>query len=182
MSRLPHTFCHYCGVKHTSESWPRTCGACGNTTWRNPTPVVVSLVRVRFNEADPNGDGLLVVRRAIEPEIGELAFPGGYVDYGETIQEAAARELAEETNGLVDLDPRYFVVHDIEKASSNENLLVFCLSRKVVRSVEYADLEQFKPNPEVSELRLIHSPVELAWPTHTDLAKRYFEGVIRWPE
>lgn len=177
----PHTFCHYCGEQYSSSAWPRTCGACGNTTWRNPIPVVVSLVRVRYNKSDPEGDGLLVVRRSIEPRHGELAFPGGYVDYGESVQQAAAREVCEETSGLIDLHHDYFEVLEVEKASTNENLLIFCLSRKVVCSIGPEDLEQFKGNPEVSELRLIHSPMELAWPTHTDLARKYFKGEIAWP-
>jgi ADP-ribose pyrophosphatase YjhB (NUDIX family) len=40
---------------------------------------------------------LLVIRRAIEPCLGQLALPGGFVDYDEDWREAARRELWEET-------------------------------------------------------------------------------------
>ncbi len=40
---------------------------------------------------------LLLVRRALPPAKGQLAFPGGKVEAGETLQEAALRELLEET-------------------------------------------------------------------------------------
>ena len=43
------------------------------------------------------GGRLLLVRRNLEPHIGEWSFPSGYVDAGEVLEEAAARETKEET-------------------------------------------------------------------------------------
>jgi ADP-ribose pyrophosphatase YjhB (NUDIX family) len=40
---------------------------------------------------------LLLVRRAIEPRIGKWSFPSGYVNRGEDVELAAAREVEEET-------------------------------------------------------------------------------------
>lgn len=156
----PHTFCSYCGSKFTSEAWPRTCGLCEHSTWRNPLPVVVVLAYVQ-------GRGLVLVRRDIEPKKGELALPGGYVDYGETWQEAASRELREETGLLA--SPEEMLLRDV-LSSANRNLLIFCRVR-----TPFNTLPDFKPNEEVSELVFIQAPTELAFSTHTEMAGKFLE-------
>jgi 8-oxo-dGTP diphosphatase len=57
---------------------------------RNPSLAVDCIV------FDPAGR-LLLIRRKNPPFQGQYALPGGYVDYGESTEHAAARELAEET-------------------------------------------------------------------------------------
>jgi 8-oxo-dGTP diphosphatase len=170
----PHTFCHFCGAKHTEKKFPKTCGACREITWRNPTPVVVAIVRTL-------GSGLLTVRRDIEPEKGELAFPGGYVDFGESWQEAAAREVFEETSELVKLAPEDFSLLTIETAS-NKNLLIFCACKTKIVNLDEGDCREiFKPNSEVSELKILRAPIKMAWKTHQEFAYAYFRGNMQWP-
>jgi 8-oxo-dGTP diphosphatase len=58
--------------------------------YKNPALTVDCVV---FNE-----DGeLLLIQRKNEPFKGKYALPGGFVDYGETVEHAAVRELKEET-------------------------------------------------------------------------------------
>jgi len=47
-----------------------------------------------------NGSGIVLVKRK-NPPLG-WALPGGFVDYGETLEEAALREAAEETGLRLD--------------------------------------------------------------------------------
>lgn len=61
----------------------------------NNGPQLLTLVMV-FAE-----DQLLMIKRGIEPYAGKWAPPGGYVEYGESIEAAGSRELHEETGLLV---------------------------------------------------------------------------------
>ena len=47
---------------------------------------------------------VLMIRRALEPGIGLWCMPGGYVDRGEVVEEAAAREVLEETGLVVEVE------------------------------------------------------------------------------
>lgn len=52
----------------------------------------------------PIQDGrILLTRRAIHPAYGKWTFPGGYVDWGESVDAAALRETWEETGLTVEL-------------------------------------------------------------------------------
>jgi len=71
------------------------CPHCGEpvTMYRNPTPTVDVVILV------PGGadgeDGVVLIERKNPPH--GWALPGGYVDYGETCETAAVREMKEET-------------------------------------------------------------------------------------
>lgn len=165
----PHKHCHYCGKAYEVQKWPRTCGACGEITWQNPIPVVVCLVRV--------GRGILLIRRNIEPDKGEWVLPGGYIDLGETWQEAAHREVLEETSGLVHIHKDYFRLLGVENAKTTSHLLIFAGCHRTIESLDERDITHgFQPNHEVSELKLVYEPVQLIWFTHTEYLRRVFEG------
>lgn len=58
------------------------------------------------------GGAVLLVRRANPPDAGRWAFPGGKIEAGEPIREAAVRELYEET-GLKATAGRIFTAVDV---------------------------------------------------------------------
>jgi ADP-ribose pyrophosphatase YjhB (NUDIX family) len=61
--------------------------------FRNPIPTVDIIIEVKTDEG---GDGIVLIYRKNPPH--GWAIPGGFVDYGESLEEAAAREAAEETS------------------------------------------------------------------------------------
>ena len=60
----------------------------------DPVPTVDLIVRKYANDAKE----ILIERRGKPPFEGQYCLPGGHVDYGETVEDAALRELHEETS------------------------------------------------------------------------------------
>src|SRR5882757_2271498 len=91
-------FCRNCGselesrVPEGDDRLRLVCTTCSYVQYENPSVLVSCIL---FHE-----DCLLWIKRATEPYKGYWAFPGGFVEYGETVEEATCREVLEET-GLI---------------------------------------------------------------------------------
>lgn len=151
--------CSYCGQLFAADSaWPRQCEQCHNISFKNPLPVAVILL--------PVGDGVLVVRRGIEPGSGMLALPGGYVELNETWQEAAARELFEEAG--IEIEPYSLQILDVRSGANV--ILIFGLAPPVA----HEQLPAFTSTEEILDRVIISRPIELAFPLHTEALLSYF--------
>ena len=101
----PYKFCPVCGssleprVLKITEPKRLVCtnAACGFVFYLDPKIAVGTIIR-------GPAQGIVLVKRAIEPGYGKWVFPGGYVDRGEEITLAAIREAREEAGLDVRLD------------------------------------------------------------------------------
>jgi len=102
-------FCNQCGAPvqlliPAGDHLPRhVCDACGAIHYENPRLVVGCV-------AEHEGR-ILLCRRAIEPRRGYWTVPAGFMENGETLQEAAARESREEALAEVTIGSLLSVVH-----------------------------------------------------------------------
>lgn len=89
--------CPRCGTPPEVQA-PRTlsCEACGYHLYFNPKPVAAAIPRT------PDGD-IWLLRRGFEPGAGLWTFPGGFVDLGESVEDAAHRETREELDVAIEL-------------------------------------------------------------------------------
>jgi ADP-ribose pyrophosphatase YjhB (NUDIX family) len=92
-SPAPFRFCPRCGSggatggpSYDGKRW--RCPACGFELFRNAATAAGAII---------HGDaGIVLLERAIEPGVGKLGLPGGFVDTGERAEDAIVRECLEE--------------------------------------------------------------------------------------
>lgn len=94
-------FCSHCGSPRVDrrvpqgDSLPRdVCGDCGVIFYENPKIVAACILEWR--------DRILLCRRSIEPRKGMWTVPGGFMENGESVIDAARREAREEGNAAAE--------------------------------------------------------------------------------
>jgi ADP-ribose pyrophosphatase YjhB (NUDIX family) len=96
-------FCPRCGggldkrVVKANEPKRLVCQACAFIFYQDPKVVAGTII--------PLDGGIVLLQRGVEPGLGKWVFPGGYVDRGEAVHDAAIRETREESNLEVKLGP-----------------------------------------------------------------------------
>ncbi|MET9884016.1 NUDIX domain-containing protein [Streptomyces sp. NPDC006430] len=157
--------CSTCGSPFDTTAWPRTCPSCGAVTYRNPLPVAVALLPVE----DEAGTGLIVITRTIEPALGGVALPGGFMDFGEDWRDAVVRELREETG--IRAPASDVALADAMSSPAGHLLLFGLLPLRPARS-----LPPSTATDETTGWHVLRGPTELAFPLHTKAASAWFAG------
>jgi 8-oxo-dGTP diphosphatase len=127
---------------------------------RRPVLGVSTLVR--------RGDSILLVRRGNPPLSDIWAFPGGRVEFGESLAAAAAREVAEETGITVRIDgpidhAEVLIRNDAGAVERHYVLIVFTGAWQAgepvagddaaeARWVDAADLDRFQKTPDTGRI------------------------------
>ena len=100
---IEYRFCPRCGggldkrIVKASEPKRLVCQSCSFIFYQDPKVVAGTVFTL--------DDGIVLLKRGVEPALGKWVFPGGYVDRGESVQDAAIRETKEESSLDVKLGP-----------------------------------------------------------------------------
>ncbi|WP_187645326.1 NUDIX domain-containing protein [Streptomyces sp. TRM49041] len=169
---MQNTHCAHCGAPYADQAapWPRTCPGCSTVTYRNPLPVAVALLPA----TGPQGTGLVVITRTIDPGRGGVALPGGFIDHAEDWRDAVVRELQEETGIKA-------AAHKVRLAdamsSPGGHLLLFGL----LPERPAAELPPSTPTAETAGHHTLYAPASLAFPLHTEAVRKWFAGEYDQP-
>ncbi len=138
-------FCPRCGSAAFNANGERSlaCPDCGLHYYINSAAAVACLI---FNEQGQ----LLLTRRAVEPDIGKLDLPGGFIDPLETAEEAVRRELREEL-GLEVKTLRYLTSRANEYHFSGITVFTTDLAFRV----EAVSLENLSANDDISSFEWV---------------------------
>ncbi len=141
-------FCSQCGAPvirkvPPGDNLPRfVCEACQAIHYQNPKIVAGCI---------PEWNGsILLCRRAIEPRSGLWTFPAGFMEIGESAEQAALRETLEEAHADVEIASLY-AVFSLPHISQ-----VYMVFRGLMRSPD------FKAGAESLEVQLF-SPEAIPW-------------------
>jgi len=126
---------------------------------RNPIPTVDLIIH--------SGDGILMVKRRNPPE--GWALPGGFVDYGESIESAAVREAKEETGLDVELTRQFHTYSDPERDPRHHTITTVFLAKAKGKAVAGDDAE------EIGVFGKDNLPDRIAF-DHRDIINDYFSG------
>src|SRR5262245_50494952 len=163
------TYCSVCG-KPVSKKIPPgdnllrfVCESCQTIHYHNPKIVAGCIPRWE--------DHILLCRRAIEPKYGLWTFPAGFMEIGESIEQAALRETVEEARADVILITLHSV---LSLPHIGQVYIVFVGNMKT---------KQFEPGTESLDVKLFH-PSDIPWdsiafPVVEEALRRYVDDLAK---
>jgi len=149
--RLRHRFCSVCGQESevADGGWKRVCPACGAQHFPRVDPVTIMLPWI--------GDRCLLGRQSSWPQ-GRMSALAGFVEPGESIEEACAREVREESG----LTVTRIAYHSSQPWPFPSSLMIGLL----------AEVADDQATPDQTELE------EVRWFTRDEIRRMLTEG--RW--
>lgn len=142
----PKTHCHFCGglltQKHVEGRQRLFCPQCRQPIYENPVPATCLIV------VDDNGM-ILLVKRNVPPHVGQWCLPGGFIELDEMPDEAALRELNEETGLTGTIDS--FIGARTTGSALYQSVLLLCylvrrFSGRPTAGDDADDVQWFKPD------------------------------------
>jgi ADP-ribose pyrophosphatase YjhB (NUDIX family) len=134
------------------------------TIWTNPALAINVIVEDKTK--------ILLVKRKLEPFKGLWSLPGGYVDYGETVENAAKREVKEEC-GLDIQISKILSVYSNPKRHPWKHVVAICyVAKKVGERIKAVSKEG-----DANFFKINRIPKKLAF-DHAEMIKDYISSTI----
>ncbi len=158
-------FCSNCGSKNR-KGWIEGnirfhCKNCNTIHYENPKPTATLIC--------PKNNSLLLVKRAFEPGKGLWGLPGGFIELNESPQDAAKRELFEET-GLSGEFHR-FIHFTYHFGTIFGDILLLGLEMKLLK------FDKLIPGDDASDANFfkINNLPSIAFESHIKIINKYLE-------
>lgn len=113
----------------------RVCAHCNFVDYVNPKIVAGSIVT--------SGDRILLCKRAIDPRKGFWTLPAGFMEEGESVEEAAQREAREEANAEIVIK-HLLAVYSVPRISQVQVMFVAELASDVSAGPESEEVGLYR--------------------------------------
>ncbi len=160
---MEYRFCPRCGGRlekrmvKVGEPERLVCQSCSFIFYLDPKVVAGTLFTIDKR--------VVLLRRGVEPGIGRWVFPGGYVDRGESVQDAAVRETKEESR----LDIRLGSLLGVYSYPRSPNVIVVYAAEVIGGELDAGDESVEAGTFEATEIPW----KELAFPSTREALKDY---------
>lgn len=120
--RNHYIYCPRCGHHPLTDGIPvgdthsrQYCRQCHHIVYDNPRVIAGAIIE--------HEGQILLCQRGIPPGVGRWTLPAGFMERGESVEEAAAREVMEETGMQVEIRSPYSI---FSVPPTNEIYLIYC--------------------------------------------------------
>lgn len=112
----------------------RVCSDCGFVDYVNPKIVAGAVVT--------KDDKILLCKRAIEPRKGYWTLPAGFMEEGESVEEAARREAHEEAEAVIEIE-RLLAMYSVPRISQVQIMFKATLESDIAPGPESEEVGLF---------------------------------------
>ncbi|MGB8656773.1 MAG: NUDIX hydrolase [Candidatus Zixiibacteriota bacterium] len=160
-----YRYCPRCGTEMVEESIDhrkrKICPLCRFVFYNNPVPAAGVVIEKEGK--------ILLVKRKFEPYKGDWCLPAGFMEYDESPEQCAIREIKEELNVDVKLNGLFGVYSGKDDPRTHAVLIMYWA--KVIGG-------EMKPGDDADEIRFFAKdevPPNIAFLAHRQIIKEFFE-------
>ena len=170
-----YRFCPACGVSYPENAFDKAaivyrCSECSYEFFQHSYPSATAVIPKQDNESE-----VLLIARGIEPNIGLLALPGGFTDYGEHPERTVVRETREEVQIEI-TDIRFLCATLVDYLYEGMHICVLehaYLAAAIDSAPKQIDNNETESIGFYDVFEVLSNPSMLAFPEHMNVLTHY---------